>query len=127
MEALTISTTHITAMKPIRKGRLELIIEEDAHLFEGQSPKAPCVEIKQCVQDSLGNLRLMVDDETIVSKGEFVVVVTGSSKQPTSSVETDRLLKALAEKLSAKDAAKVAAQVTGLKRNALYGRLLELK
>jgi 16S rRNA (cytidine1402-2'-O)-methyltransferase len=82
---------------------------------------------EQCVQDSLGNLRLMVDDETIVSKGEFVVVVTGSSKQPTSTVETDRLLKALAEKLSAKDAAKVAAEATGLKRNALYGRLLELK
>ena len=82
---------------------------------------------EQCVQESLGELQQMVSDDTIVSKGEFVVVVTGSGKKQASPVETDRILKVLGESLSAKDAAKVAAEVTGMKRNALYERLLELK
>ena len=82
---------------------------------------------EQCVQESLGELQQMVSDDTIVSKGEFVVVVTGSGKKQASPVETDRILKVLGESLSAKDAAKVAAEVTGMKRNALYERLLELR
>jgi 16S rRNA (cytidine1402-2'-O)-methyltransferase len=82
---------------------------------------------EQCVQESLGNLLRKVADKTIVGKGEFVVVVAGSAKEPESSLEVDRLLNALSARLSAKDSAKVAAEATGLKRNALYERLLELK
>jgi len=82
---------------------------------------------EQCVQESLGNLLRKVADKTIVGKGEFVVVVAGSAKEQESSLEVDRLLSALSARLSAKDSAKVAAKATGLKRNALYERLLELK
>jgi len=82
---------------------------------------------EQCVQESLGELLRQIDNKTIVGKGEFVVVVAGSAKEQESSLEVDRLLRALATRLSAKDSAKVAAEATGLKRNALYERLLELK
>jgi 16S rRNA (cytidine1402-2'-O)-methyltransferase len=82
---------------------------------------------EQCVQESLGNLSRQLDDKTIVGKGEFVVVIAGSAEEHESSLEVDRLLKALSACLSAKDSAKVAAKATGLKRNALYERLLELK
>jgi len=82
---------------------------------------------EQCVQSSLGELQRQVDDKTIVGKGEFVVVVAGSAEERESSLEVDRLLRALSARLSAKDSAKVAAEATGLKRNALYERLLELK
>ena len=46
---------------------------------------------------------------------------------PEVWLEVDRLLRALSAQLSAKDSAKIAAEATGLKRNALYERLLELK
>ena len=82
---------------------------------------------EQCVQAALGELQRQVADKTIVAKGEFVIVIAGSTEKQESPLEVDRLLKALSAHLSAKDAAKVAAEATGLKRNALYERLLSLK
>ena len=82
---------------------------------------------EQCVQEPLGELQRQVDDKTIVGKGEFVIVVAGSVEEQESPLEVDRLLKALSACLSAKDSARVAAEATGLKKNALYERLLELK
>ncbi len=83
---------------------------------------------EQCVQGSLAQLRESVDDGTIVSKGEFVLVVTGSDEaSPASSLDADRLLIELGDVLPAKEAARVSASVTGLKKNALYQRLLDLK
>ncbi len=82
---------------------------------------------EQCVQASLGVLRRQVEDRSIVSKGEFVIVVAGAAEKQESPLEIDRLLRALSPHLSAKDAAKVAAEATGLKRNALYERLLQIR
>jgi 16S rRNA (cytidine1402-2'-O)-methyltransferase len=82
---------------------------------------------EQCVQATLGDLLRQLDEGDIVSKGEFVVVVTGSDEQQTSSFEVDLLLKELMAYLPPKDAAKVAARVTGNKRNELYERLLQLQ
>lgn len=82
---------------------------------------------EQCVQDTLGSLRDKIADGSIVGKGEFVIVVAGSDAVAESSLEIDRLLRALAAELSAKDAARIAAQATGLKRNDLYKQLLSLR
>lgn len=79
---------------------------------------------EQCVQDTLGSLQDRIADGSIVGKGEFVIVVAGSDTPAKSSLEIDRLLQALAGQLSAKDAARVAADATGLKRNDLYKQLL---
>jgi 16S rRNA (cytidine1402-2'-O)-methyltransferase len=81
---------------------------------------------EQCVAGTLGELRRQLDEGGIVGKGEFVVVVAGTSVTDDSPIDTDRLLTELARVLPGKDAAKVAARVTGEKRNALYRRLLEL-
>lgn len=82
---------------------------------------------EECVQDSLGSLRDRIADGSIVGKGEFVIVVAGSEEVAESSLEIDRLLQALAAHLSAKDAARVAAAATGLKRNDLYKQLLLIR
>lgn len=82
---------------------------------------------EQCVRASLGELRAQIEAGAVVDKGEFVIVVAGSDHAHETALEVDRLLRALGKRLSAKDAAKVAAEATGLKRNALYDRLLELK
>ena len=82
---------------------------------------------EQCTQDTLGSLRDSVGNGSIVGKGEFVIVVAGSDAASESSFEVDRLLLELAKRLPVNDAAKVSASVTGLKKNDLYQRILELK
>jgi 16S rRNA (cytidine1402-2'-O)-methyltransferase len=82
---------------------------------------------EQCVRQPLGELQRLLDSKVIVTKGEFVVVVAGSTASPGPPLAVDRLLRALSGELSARDAARVAAAATGEKRNALYQRLLQLK
>ncbi len=81
---------------------------------------------EQCLRKPLGRLRHRVGDGTIVGKGELVIVVAGAAEADSSS-DADRLLQILAEKLSARDAAQVAAEITGGKKNLMYERLVELK
>ena len=82
---------------------------------------------EQCVQDSLGELKRMVDSGEVTNKGEFVVVITGAAPTAAAAMDIDRLLTELSTCLSARDAARIAANVSGEKRNALYERLLQLK
>ena len=82
---------------------------------------------EQCVQETLGQLKRLVDEGEIVSKGEFAIVVSGAEPSVETSLDVDGLLVELAAHLSAKDAARVAANLSGQKKNDLYQRLLELK
>ncbi len=82
---------------------------------------------EQCVQATLSELLRQLDDGTIVTKGEFVIIVTGADEQPPSSLDVDRLLIELSDRLPGKDIAKLVARVTGESRNSLYERLLALK
>ena len=82
---------------------------------------------EECVQESLGELQRRIDDGNIRSKGEFVIVVSGAAAAVAATIDSDRLLIELSSCLSAKDAARIAANVTGEKKNALYERILELK
>jgi 16S rRNA (cytidine1402-2'-O)-methyltransferase len=59
-------------------------------------------------------------------RGEFVVVVEGAPKQSeVDSSEAQRIVKLLAEELPPRKAAAIAAEITGLKKNALY-RMIQL-
>ena len=82
---------------------------------------------EQCVQASLGELRRRIDSGEIPLKGEFVIVVSGAAADDTPAVDVDRLLTLLVDSLSPKDAARIAAELTGQKKNALYDRIIELK
>ncbi len=82
---------------------------------------------EQCVQSSLQSLQEMLADGTIVSKGEFVIAVAGTDEKPASSLDVDWLLLQLAEDLPAKKVAKIAARISGKKKNQLYDRLLQLQ
>jgi 16S rRNA (cytidine1402-2'-O)-methyltransferase len=82
---------------------------------------------EQCVQATLGELQQLVESGAMVRKGEFVLVVEGATVQEHSSADTDRLLSLLGEHLGAKEVARLAAELTGQKKNALYERILELK
>ena len=82
---------------------------------------------EQCVHGSLNELLDQLRSTNIPGKGEFVVIVHGADKQTESSIELDLLLTELAAVLPGKQAAAIAAKVTGEKKNALYARMLELK
>jgi len=82
---------------------------------------------EQCVQAPLAVLLQQLDEGDIPCKGEFVIIVAGATAVPESSYDTDLLLSELSNHLSAKDAARVAANITNTPRNDLYTRILQLK
>lgn len=82
---------------------------------------------EQCMRAPLGELLACIDEGGIPLKGEFVVVVEGSRDAGSQQPEMGRLLDVLAEALPAKQAATIASQVTGEKRNALYRKILDIR
>jgi 16S rRNA (cytidine1402-2'-O)-methyltransferase len=60
-------------------------------------------------------------------RGEFVLVVSGPPPRAGLDAETERVLVALLDELPVKQAAKLAATITGAAKNELYRRALELK
>ncbi|MGF6271850.1 16S rRNA (cytidine1402-2'-O)-methyltransferase [Massilia sp. UYP11] len=61
-------------------------------------------------------------------RGEFVVLVAGAvDATDAEDVEAERVLQILLSECSVKQAANLAAQITGRKKNALYERALQIK
>jgi 16S rRNA (cytidine1402-2'-O)-methyltransferase len=61
-------------------------------------------------------------------KGEFVVLVAGAQRSADAiDPETERILGVLLEEVPTKQAAALAARITGAKKNRLYQRALELR
>jgi 16S rRNA (cytidine1402-2'-O)-methyltransferase len=81
---------------------------------------------EQCRRGSLGELLEEVRNGTIPSKGEFVIAIRGTARTGGSELDADRLLAELMELVPARQAAAIAARLTGGRRNALYARILEL-
>jgi len=82
---------------------------------------------EQCVPGTIGSLMDQLADKSISMKGEFVIVVAGTEPTTAESIDIDCLLSELARVLPGKQAAAIAAKVTGERKNALYARVLELK
>lgn len=60
-------------------------------------------------------------------RGEFVLVVDGAPARDGLDGEAERVLGLLLAELPVKTAARLAAEITGVAKNALYARALELK
>jgi 16S rRNA (cytidine1402-2'-O)-methyltransferase len=61
-------------------------------------------------------------------RGEFVVLVEGASTETDAAdAEAERILQILLSECSVKQAANLAAQITGRKKNGLYERALQMK
>lgn len=81
---------------------------------------------EQCVLSTLADLTTAVGDGEIPSKGEFVIVVEGGKAVPSPHANVDALLHELMQIVPGKQAAEIAARLTGGKRNEVYQRMLEL-
>lgn len=78
---------------------------------------------------ALGNLHEWVKADENQQKGEFVVLVHGAEKQDKSAItpEAERILLILLAELPVKQAASLAAKISGVKKNLLYQHALELQ
>jgi 16S rRNA (cytidine1402-2'-O)-methyltransferase len=82
-------------------------------------------EIHRC---PLGEAMAWLKGDANHERGEFVVLVEGASaQQDAADAEAGRILQILLSECSVKQAASLAAQITGLKKNALYDRALQMK
>ena len=99
--------------------RIVVLLRELTKLFETVK-RAPA-----------GELRDWVAQNPEQQKGECVVIVAGARNADDDSgrvsIEIDTLLLALIEKMSIKDAAQLAAELTGQSKNQLYDRALKLR
>lgn len=82
---------------------------------------------EQVVTLPLNQVPAWLDEDSHRSQGEFVLIVHEAEQQETTELDASAgvLLDALLETVSVRDAARVAAKVTGLPRDTLYALALE--
>ena len=113
--------------------RIVSSLEDMAEIFGADREVAFCRELTKTFEtvrkSTLGDLVEFVKADDNQQRGEIVVVVAGVSVAKDSDDISihDKLLHRLLEDLSVKKAAALAADITGVKKNALYQRLLELQ
>ncbi|MGE6480678.1 16S rRNA (cytidine(1402)-2'-O)-methyltransferase [Psychrobacter namhaensis] len=113
--------------------RIVASLEDMATIFGAERDVTFCRELTKTFEtvhkSTLGSLVDFVKADDNQQRGEIVVVVAGVSaaKDADDISAHDALLQRLLEDLSVKKAAALAADITGVKKNALYQRLLALQ
>lgn len=75
----------------------------------------------------LGAMLDFIKHDSNQQKGEIVLVIAGNDGVPDEQMAYDEWLTAIAKELPPKKAAAIVAHVTGLKKSAIYDRLLALQ
>ncbi|HEX7811124.1 MAG TPA: 16S rRNA (cytidine(1402)-2'-O)-methyltransferase [Burkholderiales bacterium] len=98
-------------------GRRIVIARELTKMFE---------QIRVC---NLSEAAAWLREDDDHRRGEFVLLVEGQQEEPDGGTQDDsvRVLEILLEELPLKQAVKLAAAITGARKNALYDKALELK
>ena len=110
------------------------VMETVAHLVELLEPQREIVIAReltklfeQIERMPLGDAPAWLAADANHQRGEFVLVVSAPPQREGMDAETERVLVTLLAELPVKQAAKLAAEITGQAKNALYARALELK
>lgn len=82
---------------------------------------------EQVVRLPLGEAVTWLASDPNHARGEFVLLIEGAPPREGLDPEAERVLDLLLAELPLKTAARLAAEITGQARNALYARALELK
>jgi 16S rRNA (cytidine1402-2'-O)-methyltransferase len=114
--------------------RLEESLNDMAQILGGGRHSVIARELTKLHEDVragiLTELVSQIESDSIVTKGEVVLIVAGatslSSRMNEISLDVDRVLKALLTAMPLKPAVALAAQITGLGKNQLYQRALEI-
>jgi 16S rRNA (cytidine1402-2'-O)-methyltransferase len=112
--------------------RLRELLEDLAAVFGSARRATVCRELTKRFETtyagSLEELSLRAGEDADMSRGEIVVIVAGAAgaERSDTSIDAERLLRALSEELPPAQAAKIAARVTGAKRSDLYEAALRI-
>jgi 16S rRNA (cytidine1402-2'-O)-methyltransferase len=112
--------------------RIDECVQALAHAFEPTRQVVFARELTKLFEEihrcPLGEAMAWVKADANRERGEFVVLVEGATQATDATdAEAERILQILLSECSVKQAASLAAQITGLKKNALYDRALQLK
>ena len=112
--------------------RIERLMQQLVQVF----PEKQCVIAKELtklhenfMRGSAAELLTRLKDDSVLSKGEFVVLIDNSDDPASKQLNTDdvEILKVLLEEVSVKIAVKIAMRLTGKKKNELYQQALNLR
>ena len=112
--------------------RIERLMQQLVQVF----PEKQCVIAKELtklhenfMRGSAAELLTRLKDDSVLSKGEFVVLIDNSNDAASKQLNTDdvEILKVLLEEVSVKIAVKIAIRLTGKKKNELYQQALQLQ
>lgn len=112
--------------------RILACLEDMLVVFGAERELSLCREITKTFETirkaSLGDILALVRDDPQQQKGEFVLVLEGQPERDNETVTlaVDVLLRALVEVLPVKQAAKLASELSGVKKNRLYQQALDL-
>lgn len=111
--------------------RIEASIDAMAAVFGGERPAVIARELTKTFEtihgDTLAELSNWLAADANQRKGEFVVVVGGAPQAgQLVDAEAERVLRLLLDEVSLKQAAALAAKITGVKKNLLYQFALDL-
>lgn len=113
--------------------RIVACIEDMAELFGGHRKAVIARELTKLHETLFAN-ELQTIATWLVSdpnqqKGEFVVIIQGSEEKDKNALDAhaEHVLATLLQQLSTKQAAELAAQITGINKNALYKKALHLR
>ena len=112
--------------------RVREVLADLASVLGAQRPASVSRELTKRFETtysgSLSELADLATRDENFARGEIVIVVAGATRQESGAVALDaeQLLRALLEELSPAQAAKIAAKISGAKRNDLYSLALRL-
>ena len=111
--------------------RIAEVLADMSDAFGGERQASVSREITKRFEThyrgTLAQLAAKAAEDEAMRRGEIVIVVEGNKgANSASSIDTERLLRALLEELSPAQSAKIAAKITGEKRSAIYDRAMQL-
>ncbi len=111
--------------------RIESSVEDMINVFGGNRPAVVCKEITKMhesfIGETLSDISHFFRSNKEKIKGEFTVVVQGSSEAESVSEELDKILGILMSDLSLKKAVEIANKVSKLSKSKIYDRALKIK
>ena len=111
--------------------RIESSVDDMIKVFGGNRPAVVCKEITKMhelfIGETLSDISHFFGNNKEKIKGEFTVVVQGSSEAESVSEELDEILGILMSDLSLKKAVEIANKVSKFGKSKIYDRALKIK
>ena len=111
--------------------RIESSVKDMINVFGDKRPAVVCKEITKMhesfIGETLSDISHFFGNNKEKIKGEFTVVVQGSSEAESVSEELDKILGILMSDLSLKKAVEIANKVSKFSKSKIYDRALKIK